>query len=89
MSRRRNTLIEGAFSLYKQIISPALHVFSPGHGGCLYQPTCSEYAVLAVTEHGLLRGGAMAAGRLLRCNPFARGGWDPVRPAARPQRNAL
>ncbi len=45
---------------------------------CRYVPTCSEYAMEAVERYGVLRGGFMAAGRLLRCHPFAKGGYDPV-----------
>ena len=74
-------LIELGFGVYKRAVSPVLHAFSPGGGGCCYQPTCSEYAALACAEYGLVRGGGMAAWRLLRCNPLSRGGWDPVPPA--------
>ncbi len=45
---------------------------------CRYVPSCSEYAMEAVERHGVLRGSLMAAGRLLRCHPFVRGGYDPV-----------
>lgn len=47
-------------------------------GSCKFCPTCSEYAVIALRRHGLLRGGALAARRLLRCRPFTTGGIDPV-----------
>lgn len=43
---------------------------------CKYHPTCSEYAVVAVREFGVLRGTVLAAWRLLRCNPWSRGGVD-------------
>jgi putative membrane protein insertion efficiency factor len=58
--------------LYKRWISPA---FPPS---CRYVPTCSEYAMEAVERYGVLRGGFMAAWRLLRCHPLAKGGLDPV-----------
>jgi uncharacterized protein len=58
--------------LYKRWISPA---FPPA---CRYVPTCSEYAMEAVERYGALRGGAMAAWRLLRCHPLAKGGLDEV-----------
>jgi len=58
--------------LYKAAISPWLPV------ACRYVPSCSEYAVEAVERFGVLRGGMMATGRLLRCHPFVRGGYDPV-----------
>lgn len=44
---------------------------------CRYYPTCSEYAARAISARGLLRGGLLAAWRLLRCNPFSPGGYDP------------
>jgi uncharacterized protein len=47
-------------------------------GACRFQPTCSEYAAIAVSEYGIARGGWMALRRLLRCHPFHRGGFDPV-----------
>lgn len=46
---------------------------------CKYHPSCSEYAVQALRRHGLVRGSALAGWRLLRCNPWSRGGFDPVR----------
>ena len=45
---------------------------------CKYHPSCSEYAVQAVTRYGILRGTVLAGWRLLRCNPFSMGGYDPV-----------
>ncbi len=45
---------------------------------CRYIPTCSEYAQTAIERYGALKGGRMAAWRLLRCNPFSKGGYDPV-----------
>jgi putative membrane protein insertion efficiency factor len=47
---------------------------------CRFRPTCSQYAIEAVETHGLVRGTALAVWRLLRCQPFAKGGWDPVPP---------
>lgn len=67
---------------YKHWVSPVLHgvahALFPFSGGCRFQPTCSEYAAIAVARHGWLRGGWMALRRLLRCRPFSRGGFDPV-----------
>lgn len=63
-------------AFYKGAVSPALHAIAPG--ACRFQPTCSEYAALALSQHGFLRGGLMAFGRLLRCHPLCRGGFDPV-----------
>ena len=45
---------------------------------CIYVPTCSAYAVEAITKYGSIKGSYLAAKRLLRCHPFARGGFDPV-----------
>ena len=58
--------------LYQRVISPAL----PRR--CRYEPTCSRYAVEAIREYGVLRGAVLAGWRLLRCNPFSDGGYDPV-----------
>jgi putative membrane protein insertion efficiency factor len=57
---------------YQLVISPAL----PRR--CKYEPTCSAYAVQAIRRFGILRGLVLAAWRLLRCNPFSHGGFDPV-----------
>jgi putative membrane protein insertion efficiency factor len=64
---------------YRRWLSPAIHSLKPG--GCRYVPTCSEYASTAIAIHGPLRGVLLASWRLLRCNPFARGGLDQVPPA--------
>jgi len=45
---------------------------------CKYYPSCSEYAVQAIQQFGILRGLVLAVWRLLRCNPFSHGGFDPV-----------
>jgi putative membrane protein insertion efficiency factor len=47
---------------------------------CRFQPTCSQYAYDAIEAYGVVRGGAMAAWRILRCNPLNDGGFDPVQP---------
>jgi putative membrane protein insertion efficiency factor len=57
---------------YKRLFSPLLPQ------ACRFQPTCSEYAAEAIARFGILRGGAMAIWRLLRCQPLARAGYDPV-----------
>ena len=58
--------------LYQHVISPAL----PQR--CKYAPTCSRYAVEAIQRYGILRGLVLAGWRLLRCNPWSLGGYDPV-----------
>ena len=57
---------------YQRFVSPAL----PQR--CKYHPSCSHYAVTAVRQYGILRGLILAGWRLLRCNPFSHGGFDPV-----------
>jgi len=69
-------LVLAALRFYKAQISPALPP------ACRYTPTCSEYAIEAVERYGAWRGSAMALRRVISCNPFARGGYDPV-PQAR------
>ncbi len=61
------TLIVG----YQRLVSP----WTPG--ACRFAPTCSEYARIAVLEHGLIAGSWLAARRLVRCQPFHPGGYDP------------
>ena len=57
---------------YKAQVSPLLP------DACRYTPTCSEYAMEAVEQFGAFRGTLRAARRVLSCNPFSRGGYDPV-----------
>jgi putative membrane protein insertion efficiency factor len=64
--------------LYKRGVSPALHAAVGMTGACRFQPTCSEYAALAVATHGPVRGSWLAVLRVLRCQPLCRGGFDPV-----------
>ncbi|UTH75631.1 membrane protein insertion efficiency factor YidD [Chromobacterium sp. IIBBL 290-4] len=45
---------------------------------CRFQPTCSSYAIEAVSKHGALKGGALAARRICRCHPWGGSGYDPV-----------
>ena len=58
--------------LYRHTISP-LRLPT-----CRFTPTCSQYAVEALSEYGLIRGGWLAVVRLLKCGPWHRGGWDPI-----------
>jgi putative membrane protein insertion efficiency factor len=68
-------------SFYKLVLSPMLHAGAGMSGGaCRFQPTCSEYAAIALHEQGLVRGGWMALRRVLRCRPGTPGGFDPVSP---------
>ena len=67
-----------ALRFYRAQVSPALPP------ACRYTPTCSEYAIEAVERYGAWRGSVLAIRRVLSCNPFARGGYDPV-PQQTPQ----
>ncbi|MGE4558136.1 MAG: membrane protein insertion efficiency factor YidD [Desulfovibrionaceae bacterium] len=67
---RRSVIM--AIRVYQLCLSPLFP------GCCRFTPTCSEYAILAVQRHGLLKGSALSLGRLLRCHPLCRGGVDPV-----------
>ena len=58
--------------LYRRVISPLMRPH------CRYYPTCSQYAVDAVREYGVIRGAVLAAWRVMRCNPWSHGGTDPV-----------
>ena len=77
-------LLLAPITAYQRWISPSL----PRR--CRYEPTCSAYAAQAVRRFGVLRGGLLAAWRLLRCNPFSHGGFDPVpeRFTLRPNRSS-
>lgn len=78
----RTAMASRALACYKLVLSPLLHAVAGAQGACRFQPTCSEYAAIAITEHGIVRGGLMALSRVLRCHPLYRGGFDPV-PAKR------
>ena len=62
----------GVIRVYQRLLSPLL---GPR---CRYHPSCSAYAVQAVQSYGILRGAVLAGWRVLRCNPFSHGGYDPV-----------
>lgn len=66
---------------YKRHVSPLLPP------ACRFLPTCSEYAAEAVERYGALKGSWLAAKRVLRCNPFCKGGYDPV-PELPPRRSS-
>lgn len=65
-------LLLAPIAAYQRLISPLF----PRR--CRYEPTCSAYAVTAIRRFGVLRGALLAVWRLLRCNPFSNGGFDPV-----------
>jgi putative membrane protein insertion efficiency factor len=72
----RAAVLKAAFTAYKRVLSPMLH--SVGVSRCIFLPTCSEYAYVAMLRHGILRGAALAAKRIARCHPLSKGGLDPV-----------
>jgi hypothetical protein len=61
--------------VYRYTVSPVLGQ------RCRFEPSCSMYAIDALREHGAIKGTGLAAWRLLRCNPFNHGGYDPVPPS--------
>ncbi len=60
---------------YQVTISPRF-----SHGSCRYTPTCSQYMLEAIEIHGVFKGCLLGIWRIMRCNPFSKGGWDPVPP---------
>jgi uncharacterized protein len=72
LARWARAVAVAPITVYQRVVSPAI----PRR--CKYEPTCSRYAVEAIREYGILRGAVLAAWRLLRCNPWSYGGYDPV-----------
>ncbi|MDI3339608.1 MAG: membrane protein insertion efficiency factor YidD [Sphaerobacter sp.] len=66
------TLALWLIRFYQRVISPGLP------SSCRFYPSCSEYGYQAIAKYGIIKGGWMTAWRILRCNPFSRGGYDPV-----------
>lgn len=60
--------------LYRKFLSPA----NFGIHTCIFEPSCSKYMYYAVEKHGVLKGTFMGVWRVLRCNPFGKGGFDPA-----------
>ncbi|PJD94159.1 MAG: membrane protein insertion efficiency factor YidD [Legionella sp.] len=67
-------LLRGLIQGYQWVISPLLPM------SCRFYPSCSEYALCALEQHGLMKGIWKTMGRLLRCHPWSNGGFDPVLP---------
>ncbi len=63
----------GIIRFYRKYLSPL-----KGRGCCIYIPTCSQYAITAIEKYGAVKGGYLAAKRIMRCHPFHKGGYDPV-----------
>ena len=62
--------------LYKKCISPIFEIFG---FKCKFYPTCSEYTMEAIHKYGCFKGSFLGIKRILRCNPFSRGGYDPLK----------
>jgi putative membrane protein insertion efficiency factor len=60
--------------VYKRYLSPGNY----GYKICIFEPSCSRYAVEALEKHGLFKGLYLSIYRIIRCNPFSKGGYDPV-----------
>ena len=71
-ARIARAIFQAPIVVYQRVVSPAI----PRR--CKYEPTCSRYAVEAIGRYGILRGLVLAGWRLLRCNPWSYGGYDPV-----------
>ena len=61
---------------YKKLISPIFHFLG---FNCKFYPTCSEYMKQAISKYGILKGSFLGIYRVIRCNPFSKGGYDPVK----------
>lgn len=68
------TVLVGAVRVYQWTLRPVIGA------NCRFEPSCSHYAIEALRRHGALRGTALSARRVLRCNPWTAGGYDPVPP---------
>jgi putative membrane protein insertion efficiency factor len=66
------SLLIGLIKLYQYLLSPFLGQ------NCRFHPTCSHYAIEAINEHGVLKGGYLSMRRIIKCQPFNEGGLDPV-----------
>lgn len=73
MSRSVKSALIALVRFYQKYISPL-----KGGPTCRFVPTCSTYAIEAITKYGAIKGSTLAIWRILRCNPFCKGGYDPV-----------
>lgn len=72
-------VLAGAVRAYQLTLRPVIGA------NCRFEPSCSHYAIAALRQHGAARGGLLAARRVLRCNPWSAGGYDPVPQAGSPE----
>ncbi len=81
MNRVADAVNAGVSAVFIALIGVYQYTLSPMLGQrCKYYPSCSNYAIGALREHGPIKGISLAGWRLLRCNPFSDGGYDPVPP---------
>lgn len=74
-------IIIGLIKIYQKTLSfdhGVLKIFYP-HGFCRFTPSCSQYGIDAFAKYGVIRGGLITSWRILRCNPWNKGGYDPVK----------
>ena len=74
-------LVIGLLKIYQKTFSfdHGWFKFLYPHGFCRFAPTCSEYSIQSIEKHGLIKGGFLSVWRVMRCNPFNKGGYDPVK----------
>lgn len=74
-------VIINIIKFYQKTISPDHGVFKHKHpyGFCRFTPSCSQYGLEAITKYGILKGGIKTVWRIIRCNPFNKGGYDPLK----------
>jgi putative membrane protein insertion efficiency factor len=85
LARLPGLAVVALIRLYQRTLSPVLPVVTLGRCACRFSPTCSHYAIEAVSTHGVIRGIALALWRLARCTPLTAGGFDPVPARAQPR----
>lgn len=73
-------LVVSLIKIYQKTISPdhGIFKFLYPNGFCRFSPTCSQYGLEAIKKHGIFKGGFLTTKRVLKCNPFNKGGYDPV-----------
>ncbi len=73
-------IVIGVILIYQRIFSPDHGIFSHAFQfqRCRFYPSCSEYAICALRQYGLIKGAVASCKRIARCNPFYAGGYDPV-----------
>ncbi len=70
-------LVIGLIKLYQSYISLPIKLISPG-GACRFSPTCSQFTIESIGKKGIIAGISLGIFRIARCNPFSKGGFDPV-----------